>query len=110
MLKQGPDFHFEISSYSNILKISPLKTSFQIKILIFFIFLLNNIDFGYSLVQPRHVFVMDSSRKNQYLGILGIVLVSLRKHTYSSVLRILPLKLKTFRLNIRVVFIFLLKT
>ena len=39
---------------SNIWKISPPKTeSFQIKILIFFLFLLKNIDCGYSLEPPR---------------------------------------------------------
>ena len=41
-------------AYSNKLNISPSKTeSFQIKILIFFIFLLKNIDRGYSLEPPR---------------------------------------------------------
>ena len=41
-------------AFSNILKISPPKTeSFQIKILIFFIFLLKNIDCVYSLEPPR---------------------------------------------------------
>ena len=40
---------------SNILKILPPKKNenFQIKILIFFIFLLENIDCGYSLEPPR---------------------------------------------------------
>ena len=41
-------------AYSNLLKISPPNTeSFPIKILIFFIFLLKNIDCGYSLESPR---------------------------------------------------------
>ena len=41
-------------AYSNILKILPPKNEkFQIKILIFFIFLLKNIDRGYSLEPPR---------------------------------------------------------
>ena len=40
--------------YSNILKILQLKKeNFQIKILIFFIFLFKNIDCGYSLEPPR---------------------------------------------------------
>ena len=44
-------------AYSNILKISPPKNeSFQVKILIFFIFLLINIDCGYSLEPPRRFF------------------------------------------------------
>ena len=43
-----------IHAYSNILKLLRPKTeSFQIKILIFFIFLLRNIDFVYSLELPR---------------------------------------------------------
>ena len=41
-------------AYSNILKISPQETeSFQVKLLIFFIFLLKKIDCGYSLEPPR---------------------------------------------------------
>ena len=41
-------------AYSNILKISTPKTeNFQIKTLIFFIFLLKNIDCGYSLEPLR---------------------------------------------------------
>ena len=42
-------------TYSNILKISPLKTeSFQIKILNFFLLMsAQNVDYGYSLEQPR---------------------------------------------------------
>ena len=40
--------------YSNILKILPAKNeNFQIKILIFFLFLLKNIDCGYLLEPPR---------------------------------------------------------
>ena len=42
-------------TYSNTLKILPPKNeSFQIKIMIFFIFLLKIIDCGYSLELPRH--------------------------------------------------------
>ena len=45
---------FRKHAYSNILKILPPKTeSAQIKILIFLIFLLKNIDCGYSLEPPR---------------------------------------------------------
>ena len=41
-------------AYLNMLKILPPKNeNFQIKILIFFIFLLKNIDCGYSLELPR---------------------------------------------------------
>ena len=41
-------------AYSNILKISPPKTeSFPIKVLIFFIFLAQNVDCEYSLEPPR---------------------------------------------------------
>ena len=47
-------------AYSNILKILPPKNeNFQIKILIFFIFLLKNIDCGYSLANeyPQPMFL-----------------------------------------------------
>ena len=45
--------HYENTTYSNIQKISPPKTeNFQIKTLIFFIFLLKT-DCGYSLEPPR---------------------------------------------------------
>ena len=51
-------FFFEYTlrkhAYSNMLKISPPKTeNYPIKTLIFFIFLLKNIDCGYSLEPPR---------------------------------------------------------
>ena len=46
--------NYEKKAYSNILKILPPKNeNFQIKILIFFKFLLKNIDCGYSLEPPR---------------------------------------------------------
>ena len=49
----SPLFALRKHAYSNILKSSLPKTeSFQIKILIFFIFLLKNIDCGYSLEPP----------------------------------------------------------
>ena len=48
------NFPLRKHAYSNILNISPPKTeNFQIKFLIFFIFLLKNIDFGYTLEPPR---------------------------------------------------------
>ena len=63
-------------AYSNILKISLLKTkSFQIKILVFFIFLLKNIDCGYSLEPacrgssneyPQSMFLSRNKKNNVY--------------------------------------------
>ena len=50
-------------AYSNILKISPPKTeSFQIKILMFFLFLLKNIDCGY----PQSMFLSRNKKNNVY--------------------------------------------
>ena len=47
------DFSLRKHAYSNIWKTSPSKTEdFQIKTLIFFIFLLQNIDCEYSLEPP----------------------------------------------------------
>ena len=63
-------------AYSNILKISLPKTEgFQIKILIFFIFLLKNIDCGYSLElphrggsnkYPQYMFLSRNKKNNVY--------------------------------------------
>ena len=41
---------------------------------------------------------------------LSVEKIPLRKHAYSNIFRILPQKMKTFRTQILVVFIFLLKT
>ena len=58
-------------TYSNILKISPPKTeSFQIKILIFFIYLLKNIDYGEATLRrggsneyPQSMFLSRNKKK-----------------------------------------------
>ena len=67
ILRVASGFSLRKHAYSNILKISPPKTaSFQLKNLIFFIFLLKNIDCGYSLepLIPKSMFL--SRNKKMY--------------------------------------------
>ena len=53
-MQQATNWSLQKHAYLNVLKILlPKNESLQIKILIFFIFLLKNIDCGYSLEPPR---------------------------------------------------------